>query len=73
MGGVVRGHPEATARIVEGVITNIGFIGGGAILKGGGEVHGTAAAPRATRSRSRAAFVRGLNGDVIQLARDLGP
>lgn len=25
------------------------------------------------RSRSRAAFVRGLNGEVIQLARDLGP
>ncbi len=32
------------ARIVEGVITGIGFIGGGAILKGGGEVHGTATA-----------------------------
>lgn len=42
--GVVRGEPEATARIVEGVITGIGFIGGGAILKGGGEVHGTATA-----------------------------
>jgi putative Mg2+ transporter-C (MgtC) family protein len=38
------GEPEATARIVEGVITGIGFIGGGAILKGGGEVHGTATA-----------------------------
>jgi putative Mg2+ transporter-C (MgtC) family protein len=36
--------PEATARIVEGVITGIGFIGGGAILKGGGEVQGTATA-----------------------------
>ena len=42
--GLVRGHPEAMARIVEGVITGIGFIGGGAILKGGGEVHGTATA-----------------------------
>ena len=40
----MRGHPEAMARIVEGVITGIGFIGGGAILKGGGEVHGTATA-----------------------------
>ena len=42
--GMVRGEPEAMARIVEGVITGIGFIGGGAILKGGGEVHGTATA-----------------------------
>jgi putative Mg2+ transporter-C (MgtC) family protein len=37
-------HPEGAARIIEGVITGIGFIGGGAILKGGGEVHGTATA-----------------------------
>jgi putative Mg2+ transporter-C (MgtC) family protein len=36
--------PEAMARIVEGVITGMGFIGGGAILKNGGEVHGTATA-----------------------------
>jgi putative Mg2+ transporter-C (MgtC) family protein len=42
--GMTAGEPEATARIVEGVITGIGFIGGGAILKGGGEVHGTATA-----------------------------
>ena len=42
--GLVRGHPEAMARIVEGVVTGIGFIGGGAILKNGGEVHGTATA-----------------------------
>jgi putative Mg2+ transporter-C (MgtC) family protein len=42
--GMLRGSPEGTARIVEGVITGIGFIGGGAILKGGGEVHGTATA-----------------------------
>jgi putative Mg2+ transporter-C (MgtC) family protein len=41
---LVRGHPEAMARIVEGVITGIGFIGGGAILKNGGEVQGTATA-----------------------------
>jgi putative Mg2+ transporter-C (MgtC) family protein len=41
---LTRGHPEAAARIVEGVITGIGFIGGGAILKGGGEVQGTATA-----------------------------
>lgn len=38
------GEPEAAARIVEGVITGMGFIGAGAILKHGGEVHGTATA-----------------------------
>ena len=37
-------HPEAAARIIEGVITGMGFIGGGAILKHGSEVHGTATA-----------------------------
>jgi putative Mg2+ transporter-C (MgtC) family protein len=41
---LVRDAPEAMARIIEGVITGIGFIGGGAILKGAGEVHGTATA-----------------------------
>jgi putative Mg2+ transporter-C (MgtC) family protein len=38
------GSPEAMARVVEGLITGIGFIGAGAILKGGREVHGTATA-----------------------------
>ena len=42
--GLAAAQPEAMARSVEGVITGIGFIGGGAILKGGGEVHGTATA-----------------------------
>lgn len=37
-------HPEALARIVEGVIVGIGFIGGGAILKHGENVRGTATA-----------------------------
>jgi putative Mg2+ transporter-C (MgtC) family protein len=36
--------PDGMARIVEGVITGIGFIGGGAILKTGAAVHGTATA-----------------------------
>lgn len=36
--------PEAMARILEGLITGIGFIGGGAILKQSGTVHGTATA-----------------------------
>lgn len=44
MEGVVQSEPTALARIAEGIITGIGFIGGGAILKGGGEVHGTATA-----------------------------
>ncbi len=38
------GEPDAASRVVAGVITGIGFIGGGAILKSGGEVHGTATA-----------------------------
>ena len=35
---------ESTARIIQGLITGIGFIGGGAILKDRGSVHGTATA-----------------------------
>ena len=42
--GILRNHPEAYARIVEGLITGIGFIGGGAILKHRDSVHGTATA-----------------------------
>jgi putative Mg2+ transporter-C (MgtC) family protein len=37
-------NPEAMARIVEGVITGIGFVGAGAIIKDAGHVHGTATA-----------------------------
>lgn len=37
-------HPEALARIIEGLIVGMGFIGGGAILKTNGSVHGTATA-----------------------------
>lgn len=36
--------PDARSRIIQGLITGIGFIGGGAILKGEGTVHGTATA-----------------------------
>jgi putative Mg2+ transporter-C (MgtC) family protein len=35
---------DAEARVLQGLITGIGFIGGGAILKGKGSVHGTATA-----------------------------
>lgn len=41
---LARNEPEAMARVVEGIITGMGFIGGGAIMKQGGEVHGTATA-----------------------------
>ncbi|HAP10644.1 MAG TPA: transporter [Afipia sp.] len=30
---ILAGHPEGTARIIEGLMTGMGFIGGGAILK----------------------------------------
>ena len=36
--------PAGPSRIIQGLIAGIGFIGGGAILKGGGGVHGTATA-----------------------------
>lgn len=41
---LLNGHPEGAARIVDGVITGIGFIGGGAIVKHGTSVLGTATA-----------------------------
>ena len=41
---VLHQQPEALARITEGVITGMGFIGGGAILKIGNTVRGTATA-----------------------------
>ena len=36
--------PNAQARIIQGLMTGIGFIGGGAILKNDGSVEGTATA-----------------------------
>lgn len=42
--GLTAGHPEAMARIVEGIITGMGFIGGGAILRLKDSVKGTATA-----------------------------
>ncbi|WP_075293245.1 MgtC/SapB family protein [Pararhizobium arenae] len=41
---VTADNPEATARIVEGLINGVGFIGGGAILVGKASVRGTATA-----------------------------
>ena len=37
-------HPEALARVLEGLITGMGFIGGGAILRHNESVKGTATA-----------------------------
>jgi len=42
--GLTVGNPEAMARIIEGVITGMGFIGGGAILRLSSSVKGTATA-----------------------------
>lgn len=42
--GLTTGSPEAQARIIEGVITGMGFIGGGAILRLNSSVKGTATA-----------------------------
>ena len=36
--------PEGQSRIIQGLVTGIGFIGGGAILKSENHVHGTATA-----------------------------
>ena len=41
---VFASEPGAAARIVQGLMTGIGFIGGGAILKHGANVRGTATA-----------------------------
>jgi putative Mg2+ transporter-C (MgtC) family protein len=42
--GLTADNPEAMARIVEGIITGMGFIGGGAILRLKDSVKGTATA-----------------------------
>ena len=41
---MARRPPEAMARVIEGLITGVGFIGGGAIIKHGEAVRGTATA-----------------------------
>lgn len=37
-------NADAQSRIIQGLVAGIGFIGGGAILKGNGSVHGTSTA-----------------------------
>lgn len=41
---VLGSSADSVSRIIQGLITGIGFIGGGAILKDRGSVHGTATA-----------------------------
>jgi putative Mg2+ transporter-C (MgtC) family protein len=41
---VLGDHPDGQARVIQGLMTGIGFIGGGAIVKGDGAVRGTATA-----------------------------
>lgn len=41
---VFGGDPESSSRVLQGLMTGIGFIGGGAILKYGTSVQGTATA-----------------------------
>jgi putative Mg2+ transporter-C (MgtC) family protein len=41
---LLSGSPDGMAKVIEGVITGVGFIGGGAILKQGDVVRGTATA-----------------------------
>ena len=41
---MLAGHPEGIARVIEGLMTGIGFIGGGSIIKGDNAVRGTATA-----------------------------
>jgi len=45
--------PAARSRIIQGLIAGIGFIGGGAILKSNGNVHGTATAASISSPRLR--------------------
>jgi putative Mg2+ transporter-C (MgtC) family protein len=41
---LIGAHPEGQGQIIGGLITGVGFIGGGAILQRGKSVHGTATA-----------------------------
>lgn len=42
--GISEGDPQAQARVLQGLVAGMGFIGGGAILKNDGQVKGTATA-----------------------------
>lgn len=38
------GRPDSEARMIQGLVSGVGFIGAGAIVRGGGHVHGIASA-----------------------------
>lgn len=38
------GTPDAEARMIQGLVSGVGFIGAGAIVRGSGQVHGIASA-----------------------------
>lgn len=42
--GDVRGDPGSLSRVIQGVVAGVGFLGGGAIVKHGVNVHGAATA-----------------------------
>ena len=42
--GFASDNPDALARLIQGLMTGIGFVGGGAILKSSKEIRGTATA-----------------------------
>lgn len=41
---LAQGDPQALSRVVQGLMTGIGFVGGGAILKSGDDIRGTSTA-----------------------------
>ena len=62
--------PEAMARIIEGLITGMGFIGGGAILRQENSVKGTAtAASGVAASPSTSISTKKRSATVIRCAR----
>ncbi len=60
-GGLTAGSPDAQSRVIQGLLTGIGFIGAGAIMKGPATVHGTATAA--------SIFNTGVIGAAIALGR----
>ncbi|RNJ50738.1 MgtC/SapB family protein [Methylocystis hirsuta] len=64
---VMANSTDGTARIVQGIISGIGFIGGGAILKQGAAVQGTATAASLWATGAIGAAV-GLGGYDVAVA-----
>lgn len=62
--------PSAMGRAIQGLITGIGFLGGGAILKDGSHVHGTATAASIWITAAMGAAV-GFGQPLVALALSL--